>query len=127
MNAIAGFAVAAGLLIAPPAAAQSATAERPILLLAQIRSQRVDPTLAPEMRPLQTMKEVEAFLKAHNIPYARGRMQLDTRKADRRLSENIGKLPPGEIFVVNQEPNATIFSQVIKALSDEEAERVENW
>lgn len=132
----AGLGLAAFILLAgaPPLASaqpapppQAASAERPILLIAQLRSGPVDQTLALQLKPLKTMKEVEAFLKANNIAYGRGRIQVDTRIADSRLVASIARLPPGEIFIVQQGTTAATFNQVIRALTPEDAELVENW
>lgn len=117
------------LLAASPAFAQPQlrpSAERPILLVAQLVSAEFDDSLNAQLRPLKTMKEVEAFLRANKVEYRRLRTQLDTRTADAKLLEGIANLPPGEIFVIPQK-GAVLFNQIVRALSDDEAEKIENW
>lgn len=129
MRGLATVMFAAGLLAASPATAQPAmhaSAERPILLVAQLVSAEFDDSLNEQIRPLKTMKEVEAFLRANKIEYRRLRLQLDTRTADARLVDGVATLPPGEIFVIPQK-GAVTFNLVVRALSDEEAEKIENW
>jgi hypothetical protein len=121
---------AATLLAAAPAlsqpAPQRASAERPILLVAQLVSGPLDDSLKPRLQPLDTMQEVEAFLQANGVAYNRRRLQIDTRTADKRLVTAIADLPPDEIFVIPQDGNL-LFNQVIRALSEKDAALVENW
>lgn len=117
---------ATALAFAKPAPSQTPSAERPILLIAQLRCSQFDRALAPELEPLTEMKDVEAVLKAHDVACARGHMQLDTRTAQKALLDAIAKLPPGEIFAIPLEDGLTV-NQVLRALTPEDAERMENW
>ncbi len=124
--AVLGVALAAG----GPALAQSPpsrpSAERPILLIAQLRSGPVGGDVAEQLRPLKTMAEVEAFLTRNSIAYERGRIQVDRRKADPKLLEGIDRLPPGEIFVIPAK-DGLLFNQVLRALTPDAAKDMENW
>lgn len=118
------------LLAAGPAHAQGAahlpSAERPILLIAQLNSGALPGDAAEQLRPLKTMAEVEAFLASKGIPFSRGRLQLDSRQADAKLLEAIRSLPPGEIFVIPLK-DGFAFNQVLRTLTPDAARDVENW
>ena len=116
----------AALCLAAPAMAQPArpplrpSADRPILLVDQVRSAPFPRAWAPLFQPLKTLEEVEAVLKSKGVPFQRGRSFIDTRTANPELVRTIAALPPGEIFIVPQGRTAT-FSRVLGALTPEAA------
>jgi EpsD family peptidyl-prolyl cis-trans isomerase len=76
-------------------------AERKIFTVDQIRMARPsDPALVQALQPLNTLDEVEAFLKKSNIEYRRGTGVLDAVGADPRLIDAVVKLPATELFVI---------------------------
>lgn len=76
-------------------------AERKIFTVDQIRMARpTDPALVQALQPLNTLDEVEVFLKKSNIEYRRGTGVLDAVGSDPRLIDAVVKLPPTELFVI---------------------------
>jgi EpsD family peptidyl-prolyl cis-trans isomerase len=75
--------------------------DRKIFTLEQIRMPRPSsPAIVQALQPLNTLDEVEAYLKQQNIPYQRQNGTLDAVGADPQLIEAVVKLPPNELFVV---------------------------
>ena len=121
----AALAFSLGLATAAPAQPGArppvrASAERPVLLLDQIRTPPFPAAWAREFQPLKTLEEVEAVLKAKGAPYQRGRTLLDTRTANAQLVKVIAALPPGEVFILPAGQAAT-FSRVLQALTPDAA------
>jgi EpsD family peptidyl-prolyl cis-trans isomerase len=72
-----------------------------IFVLDQIRMPRPsDPKIIEQMRPLNTMQDVEQLLAANRIPYGKGTTELDARAVPPDLLAQIMKLPPNEVFVM---------------------------
>lgn len=121
--------LAAGLMSAPmaaagqPAGAPAPTAERPILVLDQVRSGLIPSKLMSAIQPLKTLEEVEALLKANDLAYRRGIALIDSRSAPAELVKLIAGLPPGEVFVLPDGGGAT-FNRVVRAVSPQEAARI---
>jgi len=85
-------------------------ANRQILTLEQVISPQSK--LRPEQfQPIKTMEELKALLVTESIPYQENVATIDTLTADPKMAEEIGKLPPGEIFVVPQR-TTLIFNKV---------------
>lgn len=61
-----------------------------------------DPTLAQALQPLNTLEEVAALLTQRKIPFGNGAGEIDTLQVDPRMTEQLLKLPPNEVFVVPQ-------------------------
>lgn len=76
-------------------------AERKIFTVDQIRMARpANPALVQALQPLNTLDEVETFLKKSNIEYRRGTGVLDAVGSDPRLIDAVVKLPATELFVI---------------------------
>jgi EpsD family peptidyl-prolyl cis-trans isomerase len=72
-----------------------------IFVLDQIRMPRPsDPKIVEQMRPLNTMADVEQLLVANKIPYGKGVTELDSLAVPPDLLTQIMKLPPNEVFVM---------------------------
>ena len=75
--------------------------QRKIYAVDQLRMARPsNPEILKPLQPLKTMAEVEAALDQDHIVYEKGIGTIDALTVDPRLSEQIGKLPAGEIFIV---------------------------
>jgi hypothetical protein len=59
-----------------------------------------DPALGRALGPANTFEAVEGVLRERHTTYTRSVEQLDTLRADPRLSAKIAELPPGELFVL---------------------------
>lgn len=70
-----------------------------------------DTTLMDALRPAMTLEAVESVLQARSIPFRRSVEQLDTLRADPRLTAAVRKLRPGEPFVL-LEPGGFTVSRV---------------
>jgi hypothetical protein len=110
----------AGRALAQSTADLQPTAERPILLLDQIRSARFGGEIARAVQPAKTLEEVEAILRANGVVYRRARALFDTRGARPDLVKLIAGLPRGEVYVIPQ-ADAVTFNVVVKALTPEAA------
>jgi EpsD family peptidyl-prolyl cis-trans isomerase len=76
-------------------------ANRKIFTLEQIRMPRpANAAMVQALQPLNTLDEVEAYLKQQNIPYQRQNGTLDAVGADPQLIDAVVKLPANELFVV---------------------------
>lgn len=76
-------------------------ADRKILLVDQIRMAPMsDPAKLKALEPMKTLEEIEAYLTAQKIPYQRGAARIDVMTLNPQVTEQILKLPPGEVFVV---------------------------
>lgn len=76
-------------------------AERKIYSVDQIRiATPRDAKAMAEFKPLKTLEEVEALLKAKGINYQRGVDRIDAVGSNPKLIDAIANLPPGEVFVV---------------------------
>ena len=69
-----------------------------------------DPTLLAALKPTRTLEEVVRVLDARDRPYRRSVEQLDTLRADPRLTAAIQTLAPGEPFVLNDAGALTVGS-----------------
>lgn len=124
-----GLALMAALSLTAPAMAQPAaapvraSAERPFLLIDQIRTPPFPAAWAPLFQPLKTLEEVETVLKSKGASYQRGRTVLDTRTMTPDLVKIIAALPPGEVFIVPQAKGVT-FNRVLQALTPGAAARL---
>lgn len=67
-----------------------------------------DPALFQALQPTKTLADVERLLQSRGIPFRRSVEQMDTLRADPRLSTAIGKLGPGEPFVLNEPGGFTV-------------------
>jgi EpsD family peptidyl-prolyl cis-trans isomerase len=85
-------------------------ANRRILQLDQViaPASKVDPK---KLESLKTLDEVKKAFDAGNVPYQDSNGELDTLSAPPALITAIGKLPPGEVFVLPQR-GAFVFSRV---------------
>lgn len=61
-----------------------------------------DPTLAQALQPLSTLEEVAALLTQRKIPFGNGAGEIDTLQVAPRMSEQLLKLPPNEVFILPQ-------------------------
>jgi EpsD family peptidyl-prolyl cis-trans isomerase len=76
-------------------------ARRTLYLADQLRLPTVpDPALGRALGPANTFEAVEGVLRERHTTYTRSVEQLDTLRADPRLSAKIAELPPGELFVL---------------------------
>ena len=77
-------------------------ADRKILVVEQVMAQPTRKITPEEVKNLKTLEDVKALFDAQSIPYRENVSTIDTLSADPRLVDQIGKLPPGEVFVVPQ-------------------------
>jgi peptidyl-prolyl cis-trans isomerase C len=81
-------------------------AERKIWIVDQLSfPNNTDPALAAALRPLNTLEDVAAMLTSRKIPSRRAEGAIDALSVDPRFTEQILKLPQGEVFVV---PNGNV-------------------
>lgn len=123
----AGLFAALLVALAPPAFAQprtapstTPTAERPVLLVDQIRSPPIPRELGPLLQPLNTLEQVEALLRSRGIAFKRERALIDTRTVNRELVKILAALPPGELFIVPERGEMT-YNRVLAALTPQAA------
>ena len=85
-------------------------ANRRIIQLDQViaPANKIDPK---KLEPLKTLDDVKKAFDAGNVPYQESSGELDTLSAPPQLIAAIGKLPPGEVFVLPQR-GAYVFSRV---------------
>jgi EpsD family peptidyl-prolyl cis-trans isomerase len=76
-------------------------AEHKVFAVEQLRFPRVtDPAIVAGFKPLKTIAEVADYLKAHNIPSQLGQSQIDALAIGPAATDQIMKLPPGEVFIL---------------------------
>jgi peptidyl-prolyl cis-trans isomerase C len=76
-------------------------AEHKVFAVEQLRFPRVsDPAIVAGFKPLKTIPEVADYLKAHNIPSQLGQSQIDALAIGPAATDQIMKLPPGEVFIL---------------------------
>lgn len=73
---------------------------------------RLSPDDAREawLKPEHTIDGVVAVLTAHNVPYERSQVNLDSATLDKRKIDLLLSLPPGEPFALNQDRMVLISS-----------------
>jgi EpsD family peptidyl-prolyl cis-trans isomerase len=81
-------------------------AERKIIAVEQVRTIRPNDQIIEQMRPLNTLEEVEQLLSSAGIPYQRGNDILDAVGSDPATIESVVKLKPGEVFAI---PNGNLL------------------
>ena len=82
-------------------------AQRKVWLVEQVRFPRPsDPNLINQMRPLNTLEDLVAFLNANRIPSRAGGEQIDALAIDPKVTDQIVKLAPGEVFLI---PNGNLL------------------
>jgi EpsD family peptidyl-prolyl cis-trans isomerase len=59
-----------------------------------------DPKLLADLKPLNTLEDVEHLLQARGITYETGKGSLDSLALGPAATGQISKLPPGEVFIV---------------------------
>ena len=85
-------------------------ANHAVYLVEQLRLPSMpDAALQEALRPLNTMESVAALLQARNVPFQRAVDQLDTLRADPRLSARFAAMKPGEVFVTPVGAGAVIL------------------
>ena len=110
--------------IAPPSRDEAAKfindnpnlfAQRKIYLLDQIQFQMPDDVSKLKgFEPLKTMEEVQARIIEDGLEYRRQDSPLDSVGANPDLINQIGKLPPGEIFIIPS--NGSVIANKIKSV-----------
>lgn len=59
-----------------------------------------DQKILDELRPLNSLEAIAEVLAGHNIKTSSGRSTIDSLSVEPALLEQIGKMPPGEVFVI---------------------------
>lgn len=72
-----------------------------------------DPVVVQKLGAAKTMEEVEAALRAGNIPYQTGKNAIDTAALPPQIAIQIEALDPGEPFLVPQ--NGQVIASVIRS------------
>lgn len=86
--------------------------ERKVWLVDQIRIVRPsNPRTLDQLKPLNTMDEIIAWLTTQKIEYRRGNAGLDAVGADPTVVEKIVNLPPSEVFII-PEGNLVTINQI---------------
>lgn len=76
-------------------------AERKLFQVDQIRMARpTDAGILERFKPLKTMEEVEALLRAEGVDYRRGADRIDAVGSDPKIVAEVMRLPAGEVFVI---------------------------
>jgi EpsD family peptidyl-prolyl cis-trans isomerase len=70
-----------------------------------------DPSVVAGLKPLNTLDDVTAFLKAKNVPFQPANGEIDTLAVDPRFTEQLLKLAPNAVFVVPQN-NAVLVGHI---------------
>jgi hypothetical protein len=83
-----------------------------VYILDQIQTGPLPVDVVQAMKPLVRMDEIESLLKSRSIAFAWRRAELDTAKADPKLTAQLQGLPPREPFVIGQ-PNGVIISVIV--------------
>ncbi|WP_293454354.1 EpsD family peptidyl-prolyl cis-trans isomerase [Phenylobacterium sp.] len=85
-------------------------ANRQVMVVDQVIAQ--PKKFEPEKyRPLKSLDEVKAMLNTDGAAYQESVSTIDTVSTDPRMTQQITKLPPGEVFVVPQR-GGLVFNQV---------------
>lgn len=73
--------------------------ERKIYTVDQIRFAPTNPALLQQLKPLNTLTEVEALLAREHVDYQKAENVIDPLTTDPRLVDGIVKLPPNSVFI----------------------------
>jgi hypothetical protein len=119
-TAMAAFALA-GLGGAPARAQPAPPAERPMIyVMEQLVTGPVPPEVLKQMEPLHTLDDVEALLKANKIAFGWRQAEVNSSQIDPRVAQQIGALPPHEVFIAPQGQD-WIISVILSSRPEAEA------
>jgi peptidyl-prolyl cis-trans isomerase C len=70
--------------------------------------------ISPEkFKPIKTLDQVKQLLDSEKVAHQDNVTTIDTFSADPRLVDQLGKLPPGDVFVIPQRGSLT-FNQIVQ-------------
>ncbi len=87
----------------PPPVAQPAEPAT-IYLMDQLVTGALPEVVLDEMKPLNTLDEVEALLKRHRLPFAWREAEVSSANINPQIAKQVAQLPPHEVFVAPQGP-----------------------
>jgi hypothetical protein len=86
----------------PPAPPAPATNPHLIYALEQLMTGSIPQELLVKLEPIHTLQGVEDLLKASNIAFRWGKMEMRSSDLSPEIIRQLTALPPGEVFVVPQ-------------------------
>ena len=74
--------------------------QRKIFVVNQVRTQQPGPQVIEQLRPLDSLEEVEALFAREKIAFQRSSDRIDAIGSDPKIIDTIVKLPHGEMFAI---------------------------
>jgi hypothetical protein len=123
-NLRAALAVVAAVVLAPglaaaqarpaaPAPAAPGAVKRVIYRMETLQTGELGPDVLEKLKPLNTLAECEAVLKAADMPFTWGKAEYDSDVIGPAFVRQLEALPPGEVFVVPRQGGGTLIGVII--------------
>jgi hypothetical protein len=108
-----GLAAAQTRPAARPAPAAPGAVKRVIYRMETLQTGELSPEVLEKLKPLNTLAECEAVLKAADMPFTWGKAEYDSDVIGPAFVRQLEALPPGEVFVVPRQGGGTLIGVII--------------
>jgi len=98
---------------APAASAPPATVKRVVYRLEILQTGDLAPEVLEKLKPLNTLAECEAVLKAADMAFTWGKAEYDSDVIGPAFVRQLESLPPNEVFVVPRQGGGTLIGVII--------------
>ncbi len=120
-NMRAALAVVAAVALAPslaaaqprPAAPAAPAVKRIIYRLETLQTGDLAPEVLEKLKPLDTLAQCEAVLKAADMPFTWAKAEFDSDVIGAAFVRQLEALPPNEVFVVPRQGGGTLIGVII--------------
>jgi hypothetical protein len=96
-----------------PAGPAPGAVKRVIYRLETLQTTGLTPDVVEKLRPLNTLAECEAVLKAADMPFTWGKAEYDSDVIGPAFVRQLEALPPNEVFIVPRQGGGTLIGVII--------------